>query len=220
MKNIKIAIGYSWSGTVHRDSRWKDLRDFCVRAADYGLKQAAASFRKQVSTDDDKENTIPRSFPRVDVARLRASAGQFVWPSISRRIDAADILIFDITAAEDTTTGKAQRSANVWLELGYALAQSSRDGKAVFVVHAEHDGHKEIASDLQGLMVGHAPKDGALNKDQSLRFAVAGQVKRLALAALNGLQEDLLHHAPVQPFERQRERSTSGRSRAHTRTAP
>ena len=89
--------------------------------------------------------------------QLRATAGEFAWNSIKKRINECDILVFDITPTKSVKAGRRRRLAsraaakvvtpNVWLELGYALAKKDN----VFVVHSKPNGHADLPSDLGGL---------------------------------------------------------------------
>jgi hypothetical protein len=179
MRSISIGIGYSWSESpVHQDVRWQELRDFCRAAGEHGRNLARASLTQGVSHEEEESsvNGVEWSVPHVNVIRLRGSIGRFTWESICQHIDDSDILVFDLTPA--IRGKKSYLSANVWIEIGYALAKPD---KAVFLVHSDADGHKLVPSDLRGLLIGHLPIKGEAQRDTSLRMSLASTVRRLAI---------------------------------------
>ncbi len=186
LRSITIRIGYTWDDKLAKDERWRALREFCESAGRQGLSQANTLLARAVTAEDDGEGE-PSSLeeawkagrlPGLRVERLRASAGRFAWENIRSRIDGADILVFDYTPVAKGGRDVAATSGNVWLELGYAYGR--KEPENVFVTHAESDGHHDIPSDLRGLIVGHLPDSGGVG-DRSLRAAIAGAVKRIAI---------------------------------------
>jgi len=180
MNGIRISVGYGWAeGPVSTDQRWKDLRDYCKAAGEHGKKLAAAMLSRSVIDEDQTASTqdVDLNLPIVSVARLRGSVGRFTWESVRQHIDNSDILLFDITPTKSFARKKVV-SENIWIELGYAIANSN---KAVFVVHADKAGHRTLPSDLRGLVVGHVPSSPEKSEDISLRQSMASEVKRLIL---------------------------------------
>jgi nucleoside 2-deoxyribosyltransferase len=181
MRTIKISVGYGWSdGPVNKDERWQGLREFCRAAADHGRKMAAAALTSSVSYEEQESSkrSADVALPGVTVARLRASVGRFTWESVRQHIDSSDILLFDLTPTKRSDSGLAYLSANVWIEIGYALAKPQ---KPVFIVHSDTDGYKDLPSDLSGLVIGHLPSKTQKKNDVSLRMSLASEVRKLAI---------------------------------------
>ncbi len=181
MRTITIGVGYGWSkGPLHKDKRWQELRTFCSAAAEQGHKMAAAMLLRGVS-DEEQEcqiDNLALVLPRISVARLRGSIGQFTWDSVRQHIDDSNIVVFDVTPTKLADKVHRYVSDNIWIEIGYALADRKR---SVFLVHSEEDGHKILPSDLRGLMIGHLPSKSGKHHDVSLRTSLAVAVRRLAV---------------------------------------
>jgi len=183
MNRIRISVGYGWAeGPVSKDQRWKDLRDCCKVAAEHGRKLAAAMLSRSVIDEDQTANPhdVDLKLPTVSVARLRGSVGRFTWESVRQHIDDSDILLFDITPTKSFAR-KMVVSENIWIEVGYAFANSN---KSVFLVHADKAGHRSLPSDLRGLVVGHVASSPEKSHDPSLRQSLASEVKRLILGRI------------------------------------
>jgi len=121
---INVNYGYPWQkGKLREDSKYCFLRDI------------AAGSIKAVSGMKSAENIEVR----VHQSRLRVLHGAHILDDIRRRIQAADVLLFDLE----------ERNANVMLELGIALADPI-DGPKVFILMPEND---SIPSDLSGYLV-------------------------------------------------------------------
>ena len=179
MRTIAIGVGYGWSNVpVHKDERWQELRKFCSAAAEQGRKMAAAMLTRGVSDEDQECQIDSLALPRVSVARLRGSIGQFTWDSVRQHIDDSNIVVFDVTPTKLADKIHRYVSDNIWIEIGYALADRQ---KSVFLVHAEKDGYEILPSDLRGLMVGHLPLKSGKNHDVSLRTSLAVEVRRIAV---------------------------------------
>ena len=146
-KSITMLVGYGWQKIfenvadgsndveVLHDSLWQSLKEM--------FRPSYECFRKR--------NVI------VDFNRLRASHGRPIWESITKKIDMADLLIFDVAAAPRVILPKDVKSdfssivqelnSNVLLELGYALGR----GKQVMLMCPEHLFDK-VPSDLKGYL--------------------------------------------------------------------
>ena len=145
--SINVCVGYGWQKFNGDDSRqsgadvlydtfWKSLKDMFKPTCD-GV---------------GKRHGI-----KVNLKRLRASHGRFVWPTIARNIDNANVLIFDVAAAPSKqipAKGEVEFSkvlkmlnANVLLEIGYALGKDKR----VMLMCPQHL-FKMIPSDLNGFL--------------------------------------------------------------------
>jgi hypothetical protein len=194
LRSITIRIGYTWDDILDKDERWKALREFCTSAGLQGLKLANSRLSRAVTSDDEDER-VPNdleaawkqdTLPTLQVERLRATAGRFAWENIRSRIDSADVLVFDFTPVSKGGKDVAVTSGNVWLELGYAYGKKDSDN--VFVTHADEKGFGDMPSDLRGLIVGHLPKEAKMG-DRSLRSAIAGAVKRIALERVEARAE-------------------------------
>lgn len=195
MRAITIGVGYGWSdGPVHKDERWQELRTFCTAAAEQGRKMAAAMLTRGVSVEDQEAQTddMASVLPRISVARLRGSIGQFTWDSVRQHIDDSNIVVFDVTPTKLAGKIRHYVSENIWLEIGYALADRQ---KSVFLVHSEKGGYEVLPSDLRGLLIGHLPSKSGKHYDVSLRTSLAVEVRRIAVerveeAASSGRAEE------------------------------
>ena len=143
--SINVRVGYAWQkfpddgidgANVLHDTFWQSLKKL--------FKPTCAGLEKSRNV-------------RVDFGRLRASHGRFVWPSIEKRIEKADVLIFDVADAplkQIPAKGVVEFSkvlkslnANVLLEIGYALGK----GRRVMLMCPKHL-FKLIPSDLNGFL--------------------------------------------------------------------
>lgn len=188
MRAVTIGVGYGWgNGPVHKDERWQELRTFCSTAAEQGRKMAAAMLSRGVSDEDQEYQTdnLDWALPRVSVARLRGSIGQFTWDSVRQHIDDSDIVMFDVTPNKIADKTHRYVSDNIWIEIGYALADRRR---SVFLVHSEEDGHNALPSDLRGLMIGHLPSKSG--KNMTYRCA------RVLLSRFAGLPSNVQKNLP------------------------
>lgn len=169
MREVRIGVGYGWNGKVGEDERWKALRTFLTKCAEEARQRVSAGLTPAVGSEEDVvDGESSTLVPGVKVFRLRASAGQFTWPSVEEHISGADVLVFDTTPTKKVQgTDEHVVAPNVWLELKYSLGRN----KKVFVVHKEHSGWKELPTDLNGLLVGHIP-DGGAASDVSLRMSL------------------------------------------------
>ncbi len=186
---VVISVGYGWDNEVdvRQDDRWTSVRTLLrsvAQDAESRARRAIAS-RRIPGDDDETPGAAGPSetvVPGVRIARLRATPGGFVWPSIVRHINESDVLVFDINqsrnlAPDPTAADIPTVTPNVWLELGYALGT----GKPVYVTHELANGHRSLPSDLQGLMVGLVP-DGGAAVDIALRMSLVQEVTRLLIA--------------------------------------
>jgi hypothetical protein len=181
-KTISVGIGYGWRGEVHKDQRWKTLRDFLSALEQQARKRASQELSRGINEKSPKSIT-PYDLRPIRIRRLRATVGENSWVSVRRRIRDSDILVFDITPTKSIkATGRPARtsakvtSSNVWLEIGYAYGQA----KTVFLVHAKPRGHRDLASDLQGVIVGCLPVDGA-QRDRSLCNRLVSTMRKLVI---------------------------------------
>lgn len=134
--HICIYFGYEWQRGISDctdDQYWVSIREqFCHQLKSY-----------------EKDGLV-----RVELRRLRASHGRFIWDSIFEKIKAADLLVFDVAkrGASGKHSGTGGRSAkfnlNVLLELGAAMALKKR----VLIMCPETD-MKSFPSDLCGLLL-------------------------------------------------------------------
>jgi nucleoside 2-deoxyribosyltransferase len=136
---ITLLIGYRWSESPDKkedglNDRWRFLRDQVQTAADELGKRAA-------------QRTGAPNKLRVSVGRLRGHHGTTLMGGILRKIERADILLFDITGD----------NPNVHFELGYALAIKGADSGRVFVFRENGKDKTNSAdkpcSDLSGYML-------------------------------------------------------------------
>jgi Predicted nucleotide-binding protein containing TIR-like domain len=192
-RTINVGVGYSWNGEVRKDLRWKALRDVLKKVEQEALKRAASELKREGYTDS--RNTDDALKNRIRIFRLRATVGQVAWTSIKSRINACDILVFDITPTKSVRAGRRRREAsraaakivtpNVWLELGYALGRKGKE--RIFVVHAKPNGHRDLPSDLQGLIVGHVPTD-SVQSDIALRMKLVNTLRKYLVERAVGIK--------------------------------
>jgi nucleoside 2-deoxyribosyltransferase len=189
---LRIGVGYGWEDGKHplSDARWTALREFLRSAAKDARTRAAAAHRRAVVIEDEEvtdadlpsdESLVAGDVIRgVTVARLRATVGDFTWESVTQHIDDCDVLVFDVTPTKRLfETEQLTVAPNVWLELGYALHSK----KPVYVVHESEKGHRDLPSDLKGLMVGLIGNDGKM-PDASLRMSLVGTIRKLLLESI------------------------------------
>jgi hypothetical protein len=119
---LDLRFGYSWSsGLPQHDPKYCFLRDIA--------KPSAEACQKRFGRD----------LLSVRLSRLRARHGIEVLPEIRRRIQNADVLLFDLD----------RWNPNVLIELGIALSAPNL-GAAVFILLEEG---QDIPSDLNGYLV-------------------------------------------------------------------
>ena len=191
-RTIYVGVGYGWNGEVRKDLRWKALHKYLKKIEKEALKRAVSELKTHTHS---RSTADALKYAHVRILRLRATVGQFTWSSIKKRINEYDILVFDITPTKPVKAGRRRRLAsraaakvvapNVWLELGYALAQKDKDN--VFVVHAEPNGHADLPSDLRGLIVGHVPAD-SVESDKSLRMKLVNTLQKYLVARAVGIE--------------------------------
>ena len=135
-KQIRIAIGYGWShekGDKEKGGltdHWSFLRD--------EVKSVIGTIHKLAKKRPATLHPLD-----VDYCRLRARHGMGALGGILKKIEQADILIFDITG----------HNPNVLFELGYAIAGKGVDSGQVFIFCEESKGKKQSApSDLVAFM--------------------------------------------------------------------
>jgi hypothetical protein len=181
---ITVGVGYGWSGKPRNDVRWKALRRFLTAVEEQARKRAIRDLNKDAAIDL-RGLVASDELVAGRVRRLRASVGEPSWSSIKTAISNCDILVFDITPTKSIKPSRSTRrrisqkltSPNVWLEIGYALGQK----KTVFLVHSKVGRHRDLPSDLQGLIVGHLPDEGA-QVDVSLRNKLTNAMARVLVA--------------------------------------
>jgi len=153
---FQVSVGYAWDpacrGRARPDRRWNRLRDELRRFADQAEKRASV-------VADGKLRGV-----RID--RLRATSGNTVWQSIKSRIEAADLLVLDITPRRGKST-----QPNLLLELGCALAVKPAD--KIIIVSSRAEGHKLLPSDLQGFFVFQCC---GKREDEGLRAKIVGAI--------------------------------------------
>jgi hypothetical protein len=192
-RTINVGVGYGWKGEVGKDLRWKALRKFLKKVEQEALKRADSELKREGYTDS--RNSADALKKCVRIFRLRATVGQFAWNSIKKRINECNILVFDITPTKSSKAGRRRREAsraaakivtpNVWLELGYAYGRKGEEH--VFVVDAKPNGHTDLPSDLQGLIVGHITADG-VQSDKSLRMKLVNTLRKYLVSCAVGIE--------------------------------
>ena len=123
MKHLNLHFAYAWeAGQPDDDPKYRFLR---------GIAEVAATTVMKMRGPEG--GSIG-----VNYSRLRARHGALLLDEIRRRIQAADVLLFDLEG----------RNANVMFELGLALADPT-SGPTVFILMPERD---TAPSDLAGYL--------------------------------------------------------------------
>lgn len=112
---------------------------------------------------------------QINYKRLRASAGKTMLDSIVKRIETSNVIIFDIS----------QNNANVFLELGIAIALTkNNDHIAVYIIKEKIEKQSllsSIPSDLQGYFISeytiNTKGEAAFHDNNSLRMSIESDVK-------------------------------------------
>ena len=150
---LVVRVGLSWR---NEEERWKSI-----------WQPALASIAKDASSRLRNAGYEVAADGAVEVRKLRATPGQYVFDAIVEDIEEADVLIFDLTPRNGELAGPA----NVLIEVGAALALERR----VFLA-SEYPGKVVVhSSDLAGHQIGRVSR-GKL--DQSLRMAILNRILR------------------------------------------
>ena len=175
-KAIRIAIGYGWMEHGNNPSglneHWAFLRDEVRGVIEIVTKEAVKRAKAQ--------------FPlKVVYSRLRARHGMGVLGGVLKRIEEADILIFDISG----------HNANVLFELGYAIAVKGADSGRIFIFKEETLG-KPTPSDLKAYMLtlydlipSTTSKFRSKKKQKSKKFAKVQDVRGFQGALRGAIKE-------------------------------
>jgi hypothetical protein len=154
VKPIRIAIGYGWTEQCDKknglNEHWGFLRD--------EIKVVIEMVQNQASKRSKSLHPL-----RVEYSRLRARHGMGALGGILKKIEEADILVFDIS----------KHNPNVLFELGYAMANKGQDSGRIFIFREETKGERP-PSDLTAFMRSEyqlvpAPKNKP--KGKNLKFA-------------------------------------------------
>ena len=135
--SVYIFVGYGWEkGVAARSDRfWKALRN--------KLNTIVSSLN----------GSSPDKFVSVNVNRLRASHAEFIFSGVERRIEDADILVFDVADTQSEVSGEGNEkhytrfNANVLFEIGLAIGK----GKQPFLLCPKNL-EKQIPSDLSNYL--------------------------------------------------------------------
>jgi hypothetical protein len=134
MSTYRIYGAYHWTNKFNSNTDNEILlKNHATPVVMKEIVSRVEKYAKQVLSD----NKI-----KIQYNRLRASAGGFIFDTISNRIRKADAIIFDITEC----------NPNVMLELGIALeVNRNSEASKIFLIHEGDDFSKiKIPSDLQG----------------------------------------------------------------------
>lgn len=136
---LKISVGYGWKegSNAKTDIYWQSLRNYLKKIKD----------------------SVEKSTPgvRIEISRLRATHGDFIYSNIVRRIDDSDILIFDVAdvrnIGEITDDEKSIKTyynfnPNVMFELGIAIAKGKKP-----IVMCPSSLKEKIPSDISNYML-------------------------------------------------------------------
>jgi hypothetical protein len=152
-KKLVVRVGLSWRNDEQRwRSIWRPELKSIAEDATKRLRRAGFT----VASDG-----------AVEIRKLRATPGQYVFDAILEDIEEADVLVFDLTPREGELSGPA----NVLIEVGAALALERR----VFLASESPGKVALLSSDLSGHQIGRVRR-GKL--DQSLRMAILNRILR------------------------------------------
>lgn len=145
--SINVRVGYGWQKFLDADKRLSGadvLNDI--------FWQSLKGMFGEICRGVEKSKNV-----KVHFDRLRASHGRLVWPSIVKRIEKADVLVFDVAAAPlkpipckgvvEFSKVLKSLNVNVLLEAGCALGKD----KPVMLMCPKHL-YKFIPSDLSGFL--------------------------------------------------------------------
>lgn len=156
---LDIRFGYQWSqGLPQYDTKYCFLRDIS--------KPSAEACQKRFG----------RELLSIRLSRLRARHGIEVLPEIRRRIQTADVLLFDLD----------RLNPNVLIELGIALS-TPNSGPAVFILLEEG---QDIPSDLKGYLVTYYRKSKDYSLVDSAGFRSALNSELLLRARAKGISTE------------------------------
>lgn len=159
-QTVKVGVGYGWQKGVKScrdDQVWTTIRDF-FKSASRGMEKPGML--------------------KVDFRRLRASDGDIISSSIFRKIEMADILIFDVAATPKVLQNvrkKRTLNFNCLLELGAALALK----KKIFVL-SPVGLRKTMPSDLSGILLSEysmSVKEGKLKREFVDKIGLGNQYR-------------------------------------------
>lgn len=170
-KSIKVSVGYAWQ----KDSSNEKTKPVNEDALWQSIRTRFAGVCKTVG----KKNNL-----NVSLSRLRATVGDFILPSIMRKIEHSDVLIFDLTKADYVLSTEKDGSIrnginqNVILELGAALALK----KHIILMCSSA---VKIPTDLSGLYVAKyraEESDGKIQRnfedEKGLTTAFVGMLRK------------------------------------------
>lgn len=144
--SVKVFVGYGWQKFEEHEKAKKTGREVLSDAFWNSLREKFESFYTKGKADGGADTR------RVEINRLRASIGQYILQSIARKIERADILIFDIADVRNVVAAKGRKkdrsfNANVLLEVGIAMGLKKEN---IILMCPEHI---HLPSDLAGILV-------------------------------------------------------------------
>jgi hypothetical protein len=112
---------------------------------------------------------------QISYKRLRASAGKTMLDSIVKRIETSNVIIIDIS----------ENNANVFLELGIAIALTRNNNNiSVYIIKEKKENQSllsSIPSDLQGYFISeytvNTKSEATFHDNNSLRMSIESDVK-------------------------------------------
>ena len=109
----------------------------------------------------------------INLRRLRASAGGFIFDNIYKMIREADILIFDVSSF----------NSNVYIELGIALSiqREINPDLKVFLIREKKKGQRRLPSNLDGFFYSEYEMNGSqvtFKDSNSLRQNIINHVRK------------------------------------------
>jgi hypothetical protein len=173
MQQFTIASAYCWS-VKNNDEKMKrrnvrTSRPIIIPNSELAIKHLASMIKNRFN--GKTKNNIKYN---INYRRLRASAGRTMLDSIIKRIETAQVIVFDLT----------RNSPNVFLELGIALS-ISRDNEYPSIYLIKELTLNEyimtgLPSDLQGYFItSYKVVKGKVvfKDDNSLRMSIESDVK-------------------------------------------
>lgn len=188
---VKVYIGYGWTKFDTDDQRRLEGHEVLEDGFWQTLKMKFKRGSVKVPPYSDEV--------KVSCNRLRGTHGHEVWSTVLRKINSADVLVFDIASAikpqqlknacedDDLTKRIKSFNANVLVEIGVALGKDKR----VLLLCPKHL-FNSVPSDLKGyfwsLYSLYNTEKGIVRKfvdERGLEAAYSGMLRNAAREKLN-----------------------------------
>jgi len=155
-----ISAAYKWPNTNKKEK---------TNNSEIAIKHIAKMIGSRFNNKDRSSQKL------ISYKRLRASAGKTMLDSIIKRIETSNVIIIDIS----------ENNANVFLELGIAIALTRNNNNiSVYIIKEKKENQSllsSIPSDLQGYFISeytvNAKGEATFHDNNSLRMSIESDVK-------------------------------------------